>query len=53
MSCGNQDPLAEANRMLAGRMRDTGLEVTYHEMAGGHDWDFWNAALPQALDWLL
>ena len=53
MTCGNQDPLAEANRMLAGRMRDTGLDVTYDEMCGGHDWDFWNAALPKALDWLL
>ena len=53
MTCGNQDPLAEANRMLAGRMRDTGLDVTYHEMHGGHDWDFWNSALPEALNWLL
>ena len=53
MTCGNQDPLAEANRMLAGRMRDTGLDVTYHEMHGGHDWDFWNTALPEALNWLL
>ena len=53
MSCGNQDPLAEPNRVLAGRMRDTGLDVTYHEMDGGHDWDFWNAALPEALNWLI
>ena len=53
MTCGNQDPLAEPDRVLAQRMRDAGLEVTYHEMQGGHDWDFWNAALPQALDWLL
>lgn len=53
MTCGDQDPLAEANRMLAGRMRDTGLDVTYDEMHGGHDWDFWNAALPKGLNWLL
>ena len=53
MSCGSEDPLAEPNRVLAQRMRDTGLDVTYHEMSGGHDWDFWNAALPEALDWLL
>lgn len=53
MSCGSEDPLAEPNRVLAQRMRDTGLDVTYHEMRGGHDWDFWNAALPEALDWLL
>ncbi len=53
MSCGSEDPLAEPNRVLAQRMRDTGLDVTYHEMRGGHDWDFWNAALPEALDWLI
>ena len=53
MTCGNQDPLAEPNRILAQRMRDTGLDVTYHEMSGGHDWDFWNAALPEALNWLV
>ena len=53
MSCGSEDPLAEPNRVLARRMRDTGLDVTYHEMTGGHDWEFWNAALPEALDWLL
>ena len=53
MSCGNQDPLAEPNRVLARRMRDTGLDVTYHEMSGGHDWEFWNSALPEALNWLV
>ena len=53
MSCGNQDPLAEPNRVLARRMRDTGLDVTYHEMNGGHDWEFWNSALPEALNWLV
>ncbi len=53
MACGDQDPLAEPDRVLAQRMRDTGLDVTYHEMRGGHDWEFWNAALPEALNWLL
>lgn len=52
MSCGNQDPLAEPNRVLAQRLRDTGLDVTYHELEGGHDWDFWNTALQEALAWL-
>ena len=52
MSCGNQDPLAEPNRVLAQRLRDTGLDVTYHGLDGGHDWDFWNTALQEALAWL-
>ncbi len=52
MACGNQDPLAQANRVLADKLRGTGLDVQYHELAGGHDWDLWNEALPRALDWL-
>ena len=52
IACGNADPLLEPNRQLAQRMRDTGLDVTWRELNGGHDWDLWNAALPQALDWL-
>ena len=52
MAWGSQDPLAQPNRVLAARLRGTGIEVEQREMAGGHDWDFWNAALPQALDWL-
>ena len=52
MAWGNQDPLAQPNRVLAARLRGTGIEVEQREFAGGHDWDFWNQALPQALDWL-
>lgn len=52
MACGNADPLAGPNRVLADRLRGIGLEVEYRELDGGHDWDLWNNALPQALDWL-
>lgn len=52
MACGNQDPLAEANRVLSERLRGIGLDVTYHELQGGHDWNLWNQALPRAIDWL-
>lgn len=52
MACGNNDPLAEANRQLAAKLQGTGLDVTYRELAGGHDWNLWNQALPRALDWL-
>ena len=52
MACGNLDPLAQANRILADKLRGIGLDVQYHEHNGGHDWELWNAVLPQALDWL-
>ena len=52
MAWGSSDPLAQPNRALAARLRGTGIEVEQREMPGNHDWDFWNVALPQALDWL-
>ena len=52
MACGNQDPLAQANRVLADKLRGIGLDVQYHELDGGHDWNLWNQALPQAIAWL-
>lgn len=52
MACGNQDPLAQANRVLADKLRGIGLDVAYHELEGGHDWTLWNKALPMAIDWL-
>ena len=52
LACGQQDPLLEPNRMLARELSGKGIPVEYREAAGGHDWDFWNALLPQALDWL-
>lgn len=52
MACGNQDPLVQANRYLADRMRGTGLEVDWREYPGGHDWHLWNQALTDAINWL-
>ena len=52
VACGNQDPLLEANRIMVDRIRGIGLDVTYSEDQGGHDWNYWNEALPRALDWL-
>ncbi|MDY2777621.1 MAG: alpha/beta hydrolase-fold protein [Collinsella sp.] len=52
MACGSSDPLAHPNRVLAERLRSVGLEVDHRELSGGHDWEFWNSVLPQALDWL-
>ena len=52
IACGNQDPFCEPDRVLADRLRSTGLDVTHIQQDGGHDWDFWGRMLPQALDWL-
>ncbi len=32
--------------------RDSGMQVTYSEISGGHSWSVWSAGLEQQLDWL-
>lgn len=53
LACGSDDPLAPANRLLAQQLGEKGLAVEARETPGGHDWGFWNAELPGALDWLV
>lgn len=52
MSCGLEDSLLAANRKLKEYFETQGAELTYVETAGGHDWDFWNSQIHEALDWL-
>ena len=52
MACGTEDGLLGGNRALQDRLRGVGLDVTYEEGPGGHDWDFWNRYLEHLLNWL-
>lgn len=52
MSCGLEDDLLAANRAMKDFFEEQGAELTYVETAGGHDWDFWNSQIREALDWL-
>ena len=52
MSCGLQDDLLDANRQLRDFFLENGMDLTYLEAEGRHDWDFWNAQILQVLDWL-
>ncbi len=33
-------------------LRQAGMDVTYEEGPGGHEWDFWNRYIKKVLDWL-
>lgn len=50
MCCGTEDPLwpvyCEIKEHLQNR---TGLEITYDERKGSHNWNFWNEELPLIL----
>lgn len=39
--CGVDDLLLEGNRRLHGELRDAGIEFTYQEFPGSHEWPYW------------
>lgn len=52
LACGTEDFLLEANRRLHEVMKEAGVDVTYEEGPGGHEWDFWNRHIKKFLDLL-
>lgn len=49
MDCGRSDPLAAANRELHQQLESWGVEHTYAEFDGAHDWDAWSARIEDSL----
>lgn len=52
LSCGLQDALLPANRNFRDYLLECGVDVTWHEAEGGHNWEFWNQELQAILSWL-
>ena len=52
MACGEKDFLLEANRDFRDFLEDIGIDVTYEEGPGAHDWDFWDRYIKKVLNWL-
>ena len=52
MACGLQDSLLDANRSFKAFLEEKGVSVTYEELDGSHNWDFWNAQIQKVLSWL-
>jgi putative tributyrin esterase len=46
LSCGRSDPLLAVNERLARELRERGAALEVTATAGGHDWQTWNAAMP-------
>lgn len=49
-TCGNADPFVQDNRRFAETMQDGGLNFTYEEWEGEHNFDFFNQSLKRAID---
>ncbi|MDD3206010.1 MAG: alpha/beta hydrolase family protein [Lachnospiraceae bacterium] len=49
---GTEDFIYEANVSAKEKMENIGVDLTYEEYPGIHDWDFWDTYIQRALDWL-
>lgn len=52
LACGTEDHLLQANREMRDYLKGAGVDVTYEEGPGGHEWDFWNRYIKKVIDWL-
>lgn len=53
LACGTEDFLIESNRQFRDFLVSEGVEHTYVESKGVHDWKFWDEYIEKALDWLV
>ncbi|MDF7799755.1 alpha/beta hydrolase family protein [Pontiellaceae bacterium B1224] len=52
VSCGTEDYLYEDSVTFRKTAESKGLNLTYKESPGEHDWNYWDAEIQQILDWL-
>lgn len=53
LDCGEEDFLIEANRTFHAHLDAIGYDHTYAEYPGEHNWDYWDAHLPETLDFMV
>lgn len=51
LTVGGRDRWVKANRRLHEVLVDLGVDCKLEELAGGHEWSHWLAALPEHLSW--
>lgn len=52
MAIGSDDFLLEVNREYRDYLIAKGVDLTYEEGPGNHEWDFWDRYIVRVLDWL-
>jgi S-formylglutathione hydrolase FrmB len=53
VDCGTADSLIEENRAVVAALHKAGVAYEYHEIAGGHTWDYWDRRIREFLPVLL
>ncbi len=52
LSCGTEDDLLPDTRAFHRHLDAVGYPHHYEEARGGHDWEYWDAQIERAIDWL-
>ena len=52
LCCGTEDGLVTANRDFRDFLNENGVDLTYVEGPGKHDWVCWDTYIKKVLDWL-
>ncbi len=50
--CGDTDPLIEPNRALHAALDEAGIDHSYVEHTGGHEWPYWEGHIGAALQFV-
>ena len=50
--CGTEDGLIEQNHRFRDHAGQLGLDLTYDEGPGEHEWGYWDVQIRRVLDWL-
>lgn len=51
-SCGTEDFIYPLNVRARDRLKAMGVDLTWEEHPGIHDWDYWDTHIRRVLDWL-
>ncbi len=52
LACGTEDGLIGPNHVYRDLLQNAGVDLTYEEGPGIHNWDFWNEYIQHVLEWL-
>ena len=53
MACGSEDFLIKNNHEFRDFLMKEGVDLTYRESTGVHEWKFWNEYIEPAIQWLV
>lgn len=51
--CGTEDYLYNDNLAFRENARNHGLELTYEEESGNHNWEYWDRKIQRVLQWMM